>query len=115
MENELLTSREAARRLGISRTSLYDWLAQSDAGTFVIRGRPVTIDYLQGGAKGQGRIMIEASEVERLKELMRVRPRPVRHRKPPTKCSHYPGITVKLGCPDDGRDYLTPIAVHNGS
>ncbi len=87
--------------LGISTASLYDWLAQSDAGTLVIRGEPVTIDYFQGGAKGQGRIRIEAQEVQRLKEAMRVRPRPVRHRRLPTRTHHYPGITVELGDPGD--------------
>jgi hypothetical protein len=84
MANDLLSTTKAARRLGISRASLYDWLAQSDGGTFVLRGRPVTIDYFQGGAKGQGRIKIEANEIERLKELMRVRPQPARRRRPPT-------------------------------
>jgi len=100
MQNELLSTTDAAQRLGISRGSLYDWLAQSDAGTFVLRGRPVTISYLQGGAKGQGRIRIEANEVERLKELMRVRPQPTRRRQTPTPRKHYPGITVKPGLPD---------------
>jgi hypothetical protein len=80
--------------------SLYDWLAQSDAGTFVLRGQSVTIDYLQGGAKGQGRIKIEANEVERLKELVRVRPQPARRRRPPIRRTRFPGITVELGLPD---------------
>ncbi len=97
MENDLLTARYAARRLGISTASLYDWLTQSDAGKLVIRGKPLTIDYFQGGAKGQGRIRIEAQEVQRLKEAMRVRPRPVQQRRPPTRRHHYPGITVELG------------------
>ncbi len=97
MENDLLTARDAARRLGISTASLYDWLTQSDAGTLVIRGEPLTVDYFQGGAKGQGRIRIEAQEVQRLKEAMRVRPRPVQQRRPPTRRHHYPGITVELG------------------
>jgi len=100
-ENDLLTTQNAAQRLGISRAGLYDWLAQSDAGTLVIRGQPVTIEYFQGGPRGQGRIKIEAREVERLKELMRVRPRPVRQRRPPTRRQHYPGITVELGDPGD--------------
>ena len=99
--NELLSTTDAAQRLGISRASLYDWLARSDAGTFVLRGCPVTIDYLQGGAKGQGRIKVEAGEVERLKELMRVRSRPARQRRPPVRRHHYPGITVELGDPGD--------------
>ena len=77
------------------------WLAQSDAGTFIIRGQSATIDYLQGGRRGQGRIKIETREIERLKELMRVRPQPIRKRKPPTKRHIYPGITVELGDPDD--------------
>ena len=80
---------------------MYQWLADSDAGTLVIRGQPVTIDYFQGGRNGQGRIKIEACEVERIKELMRVRPRPARQRRPPTRRHHYPGITVELGYPDD--------------
>ena len=101
MDDGLLTSEEAARRLGISRTTLYDWLAQSDAGSLMIRGQPVTIDYFQGGRRGQGRINLEAREVQRLVELMRVRPRPDRSRRPPTRRQHYPGITVELGDADD--------------
>ncbi|MEA1950628.1 MAG: DNA-binding protein [Planctomycetota bacterium] len=97
MKNDLLTTKDAAGQLGISTASLYDWLAQSNAGTFVLRGQPVTIDYLQGGRKGQGRIKLEPREIERLKDLMRVRPRPMRKRKPPTRRHHYPGITVELG------------------
>lgn len=101
MSDELLPAQEAARRLGISVASLYDWLAQSDQGQFVLRGQPVTVDYLQGGPKGQGRIRIEAGEVERLKELQRVRPRPVRQRRPPKRRDCYPGIYVELGTPED--------------
>jgi hypothetical protein len=67
----------------------------------MIRGRPVTVDYFQGGRKGQGRIKIEPKEVERIKELMRVRPRPVRQRRPPKRRKDFPGITVELGDPDD--------------
>jgi hypothetical protein len=97
---DLLTSHEAAKRLGVSAACFYQWLSQSDAGTLLIRGQPVTIDYLQGGPKGQGRIMIEPREIERLKDLMRVRPHPRRVRKPPTPAApSYPGITVKLGLP----------------
>jgi len=51
-------------------------------------------------SKGQGRIKIEATVVERLKELMRVRPQPARRRQPPMPRHHYPGITVELGRPD---------------
>ncbi len=101
MENDLLSAQEAARRLGISTAGLYDWLAQSNAGALVIRGQPVAIDYFQGGPRGQGRIKIEADEVERIKELMRVRPGPARQRRPPTSRKQlYPGIAVPLGRPD---------------
>jgi hypothetical protein len=89
------------RRLPLCVTTMYQWLADSDAGTLVIRGQPVTIDYLQGGTKGQGRIKIDAREVERLREAMRVQPRPVRQRCPPRKRHHYPGITVELGDPNN--------------
>ncbi len=95
--DRLLSAQEAAGRLGIAMTTLYGWLAQSDAATLLIRGRPVTIDYLQGGPKGQGRIRLEAQEVERLRDLMRVRPCLVRQRRPPTRRHSYPGITVELG------------------
>ena len=100
MENDLLSAQEAARRLGISTAGLYDWLAQSNAGALVIRGQPVAIDYFQGGPGGQGRIKIEATEVERLKEAMRVRPRPGRLRSSPTHRQQFPGINVPLGRPD---------------
>jgi excisionase family DNA binding protein len=101
MTDELLSTNEAAQRLGISRATLYQWVADSKSGAFVIRGQPVTINYLQGGREGQGRIKIEAGEVERLKELMRVRPRLARQRRPPTQRRCYPGITVELGDPGD--------------
>lgn len=96
-----LSSKDAAAMLGIATSSLYDWLRQSDAGTLLVRGRPFTIEYFQGGAKGQGHIKIEKHEVDRLKEAMRVRPSPTRQRRPPTKRHHYPGITVELGDPGD--------------
>lgn len=100
MSEELLSTTEAARRLGISRASLYDWLGQSNAGQFALRGQSVTIQYLQGGARGQGRIKIEAQEVERLKDVMRVRPRPATARRASAPQNHFPGITVKPGRPD---------------
>ena len=99
MANCLLTARDAAETLGISVATLYDWLAQSDAGTLVIRGQSVAVDYLQGGPQGQGRIRIEASEVERIKELMRVRPQRVPPRRPRVRRDAFPGITVPLGRP----------------
>lgn len=100
MSAELLSSQAAARRLGISVASLYDWLARSDSGEFIIRGQPYTIDYLQGGARGQGRIQIEDTEIVRLKEAMRVRPQSIRCRQRPQQFQHFPGITVPLGRPD---------------
>ena len=100
MTDELLTARESARRLGITAATLYDWLGQSDCGLLVIRGSSVTVNYLQGGSRGQGRIRIEAIEVERLKNLMRVRPQRTIPRRKPTSHSDFPGITVPLGRPD---------------
>lgn len=100
MGDELLSTREAARRLGIAVASLYDWLGRSDRGLFVLRGRPVAITYLQSGPQGQGRIRIEAAEVERLKDLLRVRPHRAVPRRPPTRRDSFPGITVPLGRPD---------------
>jgi hypothetical protein len=99
MDDELLSAQDAARRLGIAVTSLYDWLGQSDHGLLVIRGQPFTIDYLQGGPAGQGRIRIDLAEVERIKEAMRVRPRNTRLRQLPLRRATFPGITVTLGRP----------------
>jgi hypothetical protein len=99
MDGELLAAREAARRLGMTVTTLYDWLGRSRHGLLEIRGQPVAITYFQGGAKGQGRIRIPAAEVERVLELMRVQPRAVPQRAPPIRLAHFPGITVTLGRP----------------
>ena len=100
MTQDLLSVKEAARRLGLATASLYDWLGRSDRGRLVLRGRPVTIDYFQGGPQGQGRIRIEADEVERLKDLLRVRPQRTVPRRPPVRRCSFPGITVELGRPD---------------
>ena len=101
MSSELLSSEQAAHKLGISVYTLYAWLGQSDAGTFEIRGRPVTISYYQGGRRGQGRIKIEHREVERLLSLMRVSPHPNTARKKPRRRSALQHITANLGRPDD--------------
>lgn len=98
-DSDLLSAREAASRLGISVSSFYDWLSQSDRGEFVIRGESVTIDYFQTGRRGQGRIRLEVDEVERLKNLFRVRPRKPVTRREPIKPLAFPGITVALGRP----------------
>jgi transposase-like protein len=97
---ELLTVKAAARRLGVKPTTLYDWLGQSDWGQFVIRGQATTIRYFQGGPRGCGRIWLEVEEIERLRELMRVRPHRIRARRPPRKNRQFPGITVPLGRPN---------------
>ena len=96
-----LSSKEAAAALGISVLTLYDWLSQSDAGEFEIRGQPVTIAYYQGGRRGQGRIRFDAQEVERLLSLMRVTPKVTRTRKRPQKTSAFQHITNNLGRPED--------------
>ena len=101
MSRELLSSQDAARRLGITTATLYDWLAQSDAGTFMIRGQPTTINYYQGGRKGQGRIKIDSQELERLLELMFVSPKSQPIRRAPRKQTSMQHITTKLGRPDD--------------
>jgi hypothetical protein len=100
MSRDFLSAKEAASRLGISTTTVYGWLGDSDHGLLVIRGQPVTIEYFQTGPNGQGRIQIEASEVDRLREFMRVRPKPGISRRPPTRHKVYPGITVPLGRPN---------------
>jgi hypothetical protein len=102
MSNDLLSAREAARRLGIAIASLYDWLGQSDRGVLVLRGQAVTINYFQTGPQGQGRIKMEASEVTRLKDLLRVRPQLRVPRRTPARRTAFPGITVDLGRPDRG-------------
>ncbi len=95
----LLTIRDAALRLGVSPSTLYDWLSKSDYGLFVLRGQRVDIRYFQGGRRGQGRIRIEAEEVERVLELMRVQPQSLPERRAPLRKHTLPGIYVKLGRP----------------
>jgi transposase-like protein len=97
MSDVLLTTSTAAEKLGITVTTLYDWLSQSDRGDLVIRGENVTVDYLQGGPKGQGKIVIEASEVTRIRNLMRVRPQTARCRRHPMPRGFFPGVNVPLG------------------
>lgn len=97
----LLSAAEAARRLGVSVTTFYAWVGESKIGELLIRRQRVTIDYLQAGPKGQGRILLEAREVERLRELMRVRPQiHVPRARPAAKPTKFPGIHVPLGRPD---------------
>ena len=102
MADDLLTAAEAARRLGIRVTTLYDWLGQSDRGLLRIRGAPLTIDYLRSGPHGQGKIGIEAAEVERVKEALRVVPQRLAPRRPIARPQTYPGINVPLGRPPQG-------------
>jgi transposase len=99
MAEDLLSTREAARRLGVTVTTLYDWLGRSDNGLLVLRGRKVTVTYYQGGPCGQGRIRVAESEVARVLELMRVHPCAARLRRPPRPAGGFPGITVPLGRP----------------
>ncbi len=99
MDGELLSAAAAARRLGVSVTTLYDWLGQSDHGLLKVRGLPVTIEYLQTGPRGQGKIAIESREIERIRELLTVRPQSVAVRRPTKSPRSYPGITVPLGRP----------------
>jgi hypothetical protein len=98
-DEEMLTPRQAAARLGVTATTLYDWLGRSRRGLFVLRGRPGVIEFFQTGARGQGRIRIAAREVERVQELMRVPVDPHRVRRPPVRRDRFPGITVPLGRP----------------
>ena len=100
MAAEYLSPTDAARLLGITVTTLYDWLSQSDYGLLQIRGERVTVDYLQAGPLGHGRIRISESEVQRLLELMRVKPKRIVTRHPPTQRTAFPGITVSLGRPN---------------
>jgi transposase-like protein len=100
VSDALLSAAEAARRLGVSRSTLYGWLVQSDQGAFQLRGQRVTIQYLQGGPRGQGRILLEPGEIDRLKDLMRVHPQRPRQPMTPRPRPTFPGIHVPLGRPD---------------
>jgi hypothetical protein len=99
MYSDLLRAKEAARLLGMRVTTLYAWLGLSDYGLLVIRGQPATIHYYQGGPSGQGRIQIEAAEVDRVRELMRVVPQKPPTRRPQMRRDQLPGIKVPLGRP----------------
>ncbi len=101
MLDKTFNTEEAAATLGIQVPTLYDWLAQSNAGTFVLRGQKVTIEYFQGGRRGQGRIRIEKSEITRLLDLMKVHPSSRPTRRPPTTKLLQRHITAKLGRPEN--------------
>jgi len=103
MVAKLLSSAEAAERLGITRSTLYDWLAQSDRGEFMIRGQLEAINYFQGGRRGQGRIKFEEREINRLLSLMQVQPKENKPRQSPKQKpkSEFQYIKVKPGRPDD--------------
>ena len=62
MSSSLLTPREAAQMLGVSVATLYDWLGQIRQRLVIIRGRSVTVDYLQGDPEDK-----EESELKFLK------------------------------------------------
>jgi hypothetical protein len=97
---ELLTPQDAARRLGLAVTTLYDWLGRSTAGLLIVGGERTIIEHYQTGPKQQGRIRIPASEVARLLSLMRVQPQFSQPRRPSVRRDALPGITVPLGRPE---------------
>ena len=101
MVTERLSSDDAASRLGISRATFYGWLAESDSGCFVIRGVSVSINYYQSGRCGQGRIQIDAEEIERLLSLMKVSPSPKQPLRSIRKKPSLTHITATLGRPED--------------
>lgn len=100
VRDDLLTPQDAASRMGVAVTTLYDWMGRSSVGLLVIGGERVTIDHYQTGPNRQGRIRIPASEIDRLLELMRVRPQRAISRRPTLDRGNLPGITVPLGRPD---------------
>jgi len=100
MPDVLLTPAEAARRLGITRATFYAWLGLSRRSLLEVHGRRVTIEFFQTGAKGQGRIRLEASEVDRIRELLRVKPTISLQRRPMVPRRTFPHITAQLGRPD---------------
>lgn len=98
--SKLLSSADAAERLGISVLTFYGWLSQSDLGQFQIRGQSVSIEYYQGGIKGQGRIRISEMEIDRLLGLMRVQPQAKKPRRSQSPKPKRLFITTPLGRPD---------------
>jgi len=92
----LLTLRQAADRLPWSAETLRRRLSDSDRGVLIVRGQLVQIDYMQSGAKGQGRISIDEREVARLADLFTPR-KAIVERKPHNKKHKGQYITVPLG------------------
>lgn len=94
-----LTPAQAATVLGIERTTLYGWLGLARRGLLILRGRQFELSFRQTGAAGQGRILIDVTEVERLREFLRVRPQMIVERRPQRPTQSFPGIHVPLGRP----------------
>jgi hypothetical protein len=97
---ELLTPQDAAQRLDLAVTTLYDWLGRSKAGLFILGGERVSIRCYQTGPQRQGRIRIPAGEIDRLLELMRVVTKAPPRRRPHVHPKALPGIVVALGRPE---------------
>lgn len=95
----LLTPTQAAAALGIERTTFYGWIGLARRGLLILRGRRFELAFRQTGAAGQGRILIEAGEIERLQDHLLVRPQLVIERRPRTPTREFPGIHVPLGRP----------------
>jgi hypothetical protein len=100
VSDDLLTPQDAARRLGLAVTTLYDWLGRSTVGLLSIGGERTSIEHYQTGPKQQGRIRIPAREIDRLLSLMRVQPQLSQPRRPSVCRDALPGITVPLGRPE---------------
>jgi hypothetical protein len=101
VNERLLTVEEAAARLRIRPTTLYDWLGRSDRGLLVLRGRSAAIRYFQSGAQGQGRILIPEEELDALLQAM-TSPRTASPLPKARSAATYPGIVVPLGKPRHG-------------
>lgn len=102
VSSDLLTPAQAAQRLGIQTTTFYDWLGRARIGRLVLHGKPFALRFRQTGTRGQGRILIETAEIERLSECLLVRPRQVLSRAPRSPARTFPGIHVPLGRPGGG-------------
>jgi hypothetical protein len=99
MPEDFLTAAESASRLGVTRATMYAWLGLSRRNLLEIRGQRVTIEFFQTGAKGQGRIRLDAREVERIREFLRVKPTAAPERRPSVPRRTFPHISVPLGHP----------------
>lgn len=69
----LITLAEAAKRLSLSVNTIRRYCNLSRKGKLVLNGTPMKIRFYQTGSRGQGRILIDETELATIREAIAVK------------------------------------------